>query len=119
MLYVGIPLLLLGLTMMLRGWIYTLRPDGKMAEKRKRRNLKVGFTTDMKLFGRKVRRLGLMLAIVGGGLLSWKLSELREAARTELREAARTELREAARTELREAARTDLSPASSTPSATP
>jgi hypothetical protein len=95
MLYVGIPILLLGLMMMTRGWIYTLRPDGKMAEKRKRRNLKVGFTTDMKLFGRKVRRLGLMLAIVGGGVLSWKLREMREAART------------------------DLSPASSTPSATP
>lgn len=95
LLYVGAPVLLYGLLMMTRGWIYTFRPDGKMAQKRKRRNLKVGFTTDMKLFGRKVRRLGLMLAIVGGGLLSWKLSEMREAART------------------------DLSPASSMPSATP
>ena len=83
MLYVGVPLLLLGLTMMVRGWVYTLRPDGKMAEKRKRRNLKVGFTTDMKLFGRKVRRMGLLTLIIGGGLVSWKLTEIREAARAE------------------------------------
>lgn len=80
MLYVGIPVLLLGVAMMTRGWIYTLKPDGKMAEKRKRRNLKVGFTTDMKLFGRKVRRLGLMLVIIGGGVVGWKLSLDREAA---------------------------------------
>ena len=73
-LYAGIPILVFGLLMMTRGWIYTLRPDGKMAEKRKRRNLKVGFTTDMKLFGRKVRRLGLMIAIVGGALVGWALS---------------------------------------------
>lgn len=78
LLYVGLPILLLGLTMMVRGWVYTLRPDGKMAEKRKRRNLKVGFTTDMKLFGRKVRRLGLLLAIVGGGLASWHLAGVRD-----------------------------------------
>jgi hypothetical protein len=72
--YVGIPFVLLGLTMMTRGWIYTLRPDGKMAEKRKRRNLRVGFSTDMKLFGRRVRRIGLMLALIGGALVGWWLS---------------------------------------------
>ena len=73
-LYAGIPFILLGLTMMTRGWIYTLRPDGKMAEKRKRRNLRVGFSTDMKVFGRRVRRIGLMLAIVGGALVGWWFS---------------------------------------------
>lgn len=104
MLYVGIPILLLGLTMMVRGWVYTLRPDGKMAEKRKRRNLKVGFTTDMKLFGRKVRRLGLLLAIIGGGLVSWKLTEMREAARTSAPSAASAP---------------GVSPAAATPPATP
>jgi hypothetical protein len=75
LLYVGIPILLLGLAMMTRGWIYTLWPDGKVAQKRKRRNLKVGFTTDMKVFGRKVRRLGLLITLVGGGLVGWKLTE--------------------------------------------
>jgi hypothetical protein len=70
----GAPLLLLGATMMARGWVYTLRPDGAMAEKRKKVNLKRGFTTDMKLFGRKVRRLGLMLALGGGTLVGWQAS---------------------------------------------
>ena len=71
---VGGPLALLGLTMMARGWIYTVRPDGPIAAKRKKRNLQRGFTTDMKLFGRKVRRLGLMLLLLGGFLIGWQLS---------------------------------------------
>jgi hypothetical protein len=70
----GVPLALLGLTMMTRGWIYTLRPDGAVAAKRKKVNLKRGFTTDMKLFGRKVRRLGLMLTLLGGFLTGWQAS---------------------------------------------
>ncbi|MCC7073772.1 MAG: hypothetical protein IT383_20850 [Deltaproteobacteria bacterium] len=74
LLYVGVPLLMFGLLMMARGWIYTLRPEGTMAQKRKRRNLKVGFTTDMAIFGRKVRRLGLLIALAGGGVLGWELS---------------------------------------------
>lgn len=74
LLYVGLPILLFGLLMLTRGWVYTLKPNGKMAEKRKRRNLKVGFTTDMKLFGRKIRRLGLLIVIVGSGMIGWHLS---------------------------------------------
>lgn len=71
---VGIPLSLLGLTMMVRGWVYTLRPDGPMAAKRKKVNLKRGFTTDMKVFGRKVRRLGLILMLLGAFLVGWQRS---------------------------------------------
>ncbi len=71
---VGGPLALLGLAMMTRGWIYTLRPNGPIAEKRKKKNLQRGFTTDMKLFGRKVRRLGLMLLLAGGVCVGWQLS---------------------------------------------
>ncbi len=78
--YVGTPIALLGLMMLVRGWIYTLKPNGKMAEQRKRRNLKVGFTTDMKLFGRKVRRLGLILVIVGAALVGWHFSSQEPAA---------------------------------------
>jgi hypothetical protein len=75
LLYVfGFPLLLLGLTMLVRGWVYSLRPHGAMAEKRKKVNLKRGFTTDMAVFGRKVRRLGLMLALLGGTLVGWQAS---------------------------------------------
>lgn len=70
----GAPLALLGLAMMTRGWIYTLRPTGPIAEKRKKVNLQRGFTTDMKLFGRKVRRLGLMLTLLGAFLVGWQLS---------------------------------------------
>lgn len=82
LLYVGVPVLLFGLMMLARGWIYSFWPEGKMAQKRKRRNLKVGFTTDMKLFGRKVRRLGLMISLVGGALLGWSLSEEADTAAT-------------------------------------
>ena len=71
---VAAPFLLLGVTMWTRGLIYTLRPDGKMAEKRKRRNLRVGFPTDMVLFGRKVRRLGFLIAIISAGAIAWHYS---------------------------------------------
>ncbi|MCC7109493.1 MAG: hypothetical protein IT382_09415 [Deltaproteobacteria bacterium] len=87
LLYVGGLILLFGLLMLARGWIYSFRPEGKMAQKRKRRNLKVGFTTDMKLFGRKVRRLGLMISLVGGALLGWSLSEQADAAAANARPA--------------------------------
>ncbi len=73
--YIAAPLLFLGLIMWTRGLIYTLKPEGGMAQKRKRRNLKLGFTTDMKVFGRKVRRLGFMISIVAGGLLAWCFSD--------------------------------------------
>jgi hypothetical protein len=73
--YIAAAFLLLGATMYTRGWIYTIWPDSKIAEKRKRRNLKVGFPTDMKLFGRKVRRLGFMILLVGGGMLGWQLTQ--------------------------------------------
>jgi hypothetical protein len=71
----GAPIALLGVTMMIRGWVYTLRPDGGMAKKRQKVNLKRGFTTDMKIFGRKVRRLGLMLALAGATMIGWHFSQ--------------------------------------------
>lgn len=79
MIYVGVFLVALGLTMWTRGMIYTLRPQGKIAEKRKRKNLKYGFTTDMKLFGRKIRRLGFMLTLFGSLALAWGLPGTEEA----------------------------------------
>lgn len=71
---IGLPIALLGLTMMVRGWTYTLRPEGGMAKKRQKVNLKRGFTTDMKIFGRKVRRLGLMMTLFGLFLAGWQYS---------------------------------------------
>jgi hypothetical protein len=73
LLYVfGVPLMLLGLLMFTRGLIYTLRPDGPMALKRKQVNLRKGFPTDMKRFGRRVRRLGFIIALMGTGLVAWQ-----------------------------------------------
>lgn len=74
MMYFGGFLMALGLTMWTRGMIYTLRPQGKIAEKRKRKNLKYGFTTDMKLFGRKIRRLGFLLTLFGALGVAWSTS---------------------------------------------
>jgi hypothetical protein len=80
LLVLGIPLSLLGATMLVRGWVYTLRPEGAMAKKRQKVNLKRGFTTDMKVFGRKVRRLGLMIVLVGATLLGWHRANSVDAA---------------------------------------
>jgi hypothetical protein len=80
--WIGTPLFLLGAVMMVRGWVYTLSPDGVMAQKRKKVNLKRGFTTDMKVFGRKVRRLGLMIMLVGAVVLGWYRSQIVDEALT-------------------------------------
>lgn len=79
LLIIGIPFVLLGLTMMIRGWSYTVKPDGAMALKRKKVNLKRGMTTDMKVFGRKVRRMGLMLTLIGSVLIGWHQSHREDA----------------------------------------
>ena len=63
-------LLWFGGIMMVRGWIYFLRPEGKLALKRKARNVELGFPTDMKVFGRKVRRLGFIAVVLGGVVAS-------------------------------------------------
>lgn len=77
---IGGPLALLGVIMMVRGWVYTLRPDGPMAKKRQKVNLKRGFTTDMRVFGRKVRRLGLFLLLVGGTMIGWQRASAADTA---------------------------------------
>lgn len=66
----GAVLLGLGSLMMFRGWNYSLRPEGPRALKRKARNVELGFPTDMKAFGRKVRRMGTILAVVGAAVAS-------------------------------------------------
>ena len=82
LLVVGTPLALLGAVMMIRGWVYTVRPRGSMAIKRQQVNLKRGFTTDMKIFGRKVRRLGLLLVLVGATLIGWHRASVADQAST-------------------------------------
>lgn len=75
MMYVSIPFFLLGLIMMIRGTIYIARPDGAMALKRQRRNLKVGFSTDMTVFGQRVRRIGVIMILLGGLILGFNQPE--------------------------------------------
>ena len=82
MIYVAVVFLVLGLTMHVRGWIYSIQPDGKIAQKRKTKNLRLGLTTDMKTFGRKIRRIGFVMALVSGGLIAWQLSESGQSSRS-------------------------------------
>jgi hypothetical protein len=67
----GIVIALTGMIMCIRGWIYTLHPDGPIARKRQQKNLRLGFTADMKIFGQKIRRLGLLILLMGG-FLAWR-----------------------------------------------
>lgn len=68
----GLPVAIVGAMMMANGWTYFLKPDGPKALKRKARNMEVGFPTDMKVYGRKLRRLGTIIFIVGSVLISAK-----------------------------------------------
>ncbi|MCP4504252.1 MAG: hypothetical protein GY822_30390 [Deltaproteobacteria bacterium] len=61
----------MGLLMYIRGLIYSMRPDGPMAKKRQKKNLKYGMSTDMLVFGKKLRRLGFMVALGGGVALAY------------------------------------------------
>ncbi len=67
----GALLIATGLPFLVRGWIFTLKPDGGVSQKAKERNLRLGLETDMARWGRKVRRFGLMLTLAGGGLAFW------------------------------------------------
>ena len=70
-LIVGGLFLALGLPFLIRGWIFFLRPDHPVSLKAKERNMKMGLETDMKKWGRRVRRIGFLLCAVGGGLTYW------------------------------------------------
>ncbi len=67
----GILISLLGLPFLIRGWIFSLKPEGQISLNAKERNLRMGLETDMKKWGRKVRRMGLLICIVGGALIAW------------------------------------------------
>jgi hypothetical protein len=73
--------LLAGTWLLVRGTIFLRSPHGPTAERRKRRNLQRGLTTDMAVFGRKVQRLGMVGLLVGVILWGWKLSYTADAAR--------------------------------------
>jgi hypothetical protein len=72
----GILITLLGLPFLIRGWIFTLKPESRLSINAKERNLRLGLETDMKVWGRKVRRMGLLIVMVGGGLIAWGSSSV-------------------------------------------
>jgi hypothetical protein len=66
---VGALLLAIALPFLVRGWALTLKPDGPTALRVRERNLRRGLEADMRVWGRRVRRFGTLLALVGLGLV--------------------------------------------------
>ncbi len=63
--------LLFSMPFLVRGWIFFLKPEHPLSLQAKERNLRMGLETDMKKWGRKVRRFGFLLFLVGSGLSCW------------------------------------------------
>ena len=72
-LVIGSILVLLGLPFFIRGWIFFLAPESSVSKRAQERNLRMGLETDMKRWGRRVRRFGLLLLAIGGALGYWGL----------------------------------------------
>lgn len=70
-LVIGIVLLIVGLPFLIRGWIFTLKTEHPITLHAKERNMRLGLETNMKIWGRKTRRVGLMLVVLGGLLIAW------------------------------------------------
>lgn len=67
---VGAVIALLGLPFFLRGLALTLKPEGALAERIRERNLRRGLDADMKSWGRRIRRFGVLLLLIGGALIA-------------------------------------------------
>lgn len=67
---IGAALALLGAPFFLRGLTLSLWPEGRRAQQVRERNLRKGLETDMKLWGRRVRRFGALLLILGSTLVA-------------------------------------------------
>jgi hypothetical protein len=70
-LIIGIVIVVLGIPFLVRGWVFSRKPDHPMSLKAKERNMRVGLETYMGAWGRKVRRFGTLLILVGGALTAW------------------------------------------------
>jgi hypothetical protein len=68
---IGSFIVLLGLPFLIRGWVFTLKPEHAISLRAKERNMRLGLETNMKIWGRKVRRMGLIICTVGGVLIAW------------------------------------------------
>jgi hypothetical protein len=67
-LIIGSLIVLVGLPFLIRGWIFFLRPEHAISKQAQERNLRLGLETDMKRWGRRVRRMGFLIVAVGAAL---------------------------------------------------
>jgi hypothetical protein len=76
-LVLGIILFILGLPFLVRGWIFSTKPDHPISLNARERNMRMGLETDLKLWGRKVRRFGTLLSLIGLAIVAWGVASLR------------------------------------------
>lgn len=72
----GSLVLVVGVPFLVRGWIFFLKPEHAVSLKARERNLRLGIETDMKKWGRRVRRMGFMLTLSGVALTWYGWSSL-------------------------------------------
>lgn len=60
----------LGLPFFARGLMFTLRPEHAMSLRARERNLRLGLESDIRVWGRRVRRFGFLLLAIGGTLIA-------------------------------------------------
>jgi hypothetical protein len=68
---IGSILTILGVPFLIRGWVFTLKPEHAISLRAKERNMRLGLETNIKLWGRRVRRIGFILCSIGGALIAW------------------------------------------------
>ncbi|MFO0726932.1 MAG: hypothetical protein U1E65_24325 [Myxococcota bacterium] len=66
--FVGAFVAVLGLPFFIRGLRLSLKPEGTYADRMRERNLRMGLEADMRVWGRKIRRLGVLLMLIGGAI---------------------------------------------------
>jgi hypothetical protein len=67
---IGAIIATLGLPFFVRGLIFSLRPESSISLRARERNLRLGLEANMRLWGRRVRRFGLLLLVIGGTLIA-------------------------------------------------
>ncbi len=72
----GALIILFGMPFLVRGWLFSLKPEHPMTLKARERNLRLGMEVDMVRWGRRVRRFGLLLVIIGGVLVGFGYTSL-------------------------------------------
>jgi hypothetical protein len=73
MVVLGSVIAALGLPFFVRGLRLSLGPDSPYADRIRERNLRAGLEADMRIWGRKVRRLGFLLLLSGVSLVVYSV----------------------------------------------